>query len=70
MGGKEGVLAWVACYRGWHACVCGVLAWVTCLCGWHASVGGVLMWLQGRPACMGSVLAWVAWVTWVACLRG
>ena len=45
--GFSGVVAWVACQRGWHGwrdCVGFVLAlvvWMACLRGWHARVGGV-----------------------------
>ena len=44
------VLAWVACWCGWHASVGGVggmltwvewVEWVACLHGWYDSVGGV-----------------------------
>ena len=55
VGGVGGVLAWVACYRVWCACVGGMLelvASVVCLHGWLASVCSVVG--------MGGVLPWVA----------
>ena len=45
VGSVGGVLARMACQRGWRACVGHVLAWlawVACLRGWRASV---LVWM-------------------------
>ena len=46
-------VTWVACLRGWRACVVDVLAWVPCLRGLRASVGSV--------GGAGGVLVWVAY---------